>query len=70
MNAIQIETFSNSVTVIKAVNVPDVGALPGEVVIALAEPANSPSNVLFTPKLIRPHGDLTRSHEGGIHGQA
>ena len=42
MNAIQIETFGNPAEVVKAVTVPDVGALaPGEVVIALeAAPLN------------------------------
>jgi NADPH:quinone reductase-like Zn-dependent oxidoreductase len=42
MNAIRIETFGNPAEVVKAVNVPDVGALaPGEVVIALeAAPLN------------------------------
>ena len=42
MNAIQIETFVNPAQVVKAVNVPDVGApAPGEVVTALeAAPLN------------------------------
>jgi hypothetical protein len=64
MKAIQIETFSNPA---EAVNVPDVGPpAPGEVVIALDRLAP----LIAAKRVIRLHVHLSRSHEGGIHGQA
>jgi hypothetical protein len=35
---------------------------------AIADAARSRGKVLFTSMVIRLHVDLTRSHEGGIHG--
>jgi hypothetical protein len=34
------------------------------------ETIGNPAEVVHADSLMRPHIDLTRPHEGGIHGQA
>ena len=34
------------------------------------ETIGNPAEVVYAESVVRPHIDLTRSHEGGIHGQA